>query len=316
MSPQKHFKQTGHAIEMRNYIDNARCIVCELSWDNQKTFGTPLEPIMRAIYKYKYPDSHAAIYTDRRHQTDVIARFEEFKKKFQNALTKMVENIARAMGGASPGGLVDSAHGDAEYLLAFDEVILPVTRAFEPDIILVSCGFDAAKGDPLGRYELSPNGYAHMTRRLQAAVPSAKGRVVVCLEGGYNLDAISHSSAAIFRALLGHDVPDLVTAAPKAKAVETVAHVKAIHEAAGLLQGGAAPVEAPQQKKNAACVAQTARKNAAKVAPAGAAMRAKGRYPGNTASGSRQKRGASNPNRSSAARGGRTSKPNAKQIAN
>ena len=70
-------------------------------------------------------------------------------------------NIAGSLGGDTP------ACGDAEYLLAFDRVVLPAARAFAPDVVLVSCGFDAAEGDPLGRFKLTPAGYAHLTRRLQ-----------------------------------------------------------------------------------------------------------------------------------------------------
>lgn len=98
-----------------------------------------------------------------------------------------------------PGGM-----GDAEYLAAFDRVLLPIARAFEPDLILVSAGFDAAKGDPLGSMLLSPSGFGRMTERL---LTLANGRVVLALEGGYDLPAIAASAAACLRVLLGQ-VPD------------------------------------------------------------------------------------------------------------
>lgn len=50
-------------------------------------------------------------------------------------------------------------------------------------------GFDSAHGDPLGGFDISPLGYAHMTRMLQQF---AEGRVVLALEGGYNLDVCYH----------------------------------------------------------------------------------------------------------------------------
>jgi acetoin utilization deacetylase AcuC-like enzyme len=90
--------------------------------------------------------------------------------------------------------------GDAEYLAAFDRVLLPAARAFEPDLVLVSAGFDAAAGDLLGGMQISPEGYAAMTARL---LPLAEGRLVLALEGGYNLEAISASAAACLRVLLG-----------------------------------------------------------------------------------------------------------------
>ena len=84
---------------------------------------------------------------------------------------------------AWPGGM-----GDAEYLAAFDACCCRSPAAFAPDLVLVSAGFDAADGDPLGAMRLSPAGYAAMTARLAGL---AGGRLVLALEGGYNLDAIS-----------------------------------------------------------------------------------------------------------------------------
>ncbi len=98
-----------------------------------------------------------------------------------------------------PGGM-----GDAEYLAAFDRVLLPIARAFEPELVLVSAGFDAARGDPLGAMLVSPGGYAQMTARL---LTLAGGRTVLALEGGYDLDAISRSAAACLRVLLGEPAP-------------------------------------------------------------------------------------------------------------
>jgi histone deacetylase 6 len=98
-----------------------------------------------------------------------------------------------------PGGM-----GDAEYLAAFDRVLLPIAREFRPEVVLVSAGFDAAEGDPLGEMRVSPDGYAHMTSRLLGL---AGGRVVLVLEGGYNLEAIALSSAACLRVLLGDSPP-------------------------------------------------------------------------------------------------------------
>lgn len=66
--------------------------------------------------------------------------------------------------------------------------------------ILVSAGFDAALGDPLGGCAVTNKGYAHMTYMLKSL---AGGKVVVALEGGYNLSSISISSAAVTSVLLG-----------------------------------------------------------------------------------------------------------------
>jgi histone deacetylase 6 len=94
--------------------------------------------------------------------------------------------------------------GDAEYVAAFDRVLLPIARAFEPGLVLVSCGFDAAAGDLLGGMRISAAGYAALTGQVLSL---AGGRAVLALEGGYNLDAISGAAAACARVLLGDPVP-------------------------------------------------------------------------------------------------------------
>jgi acetoin utilization deacetylase AcuC-like enzyme len=102
--------------------------------------------------------------------------------------------------------------GDAEYLAAFDRLLLPVAARFDPDLVLVSCGFDAAEGDPLGSMRLTPGGYAAMTKRLATL---AGGRMVLALEGGYNLGAIARSAEACLRVLLEEDAAGAdVSAAP------------------------------------------------------------------------------------------------------
>jgi histone deacetylase 6 len=116
--------------------------------------------------------------------------------------------IEEVGGGAGRGFTVNvpwpAGCGDAEYLAAFDRVLLPIARDFRPDIVLVSAGFDAAAGDPLGAMRVTPAGYAQMTARLTAL---ASGRIVLALEGGYDLDAISRSAAACLRVLLGETPP-------------------------------------------------------------------------------------------------------------
>jgi histone deacetylase 6 len=76
-----------------------------------------------------------------------------------------------------------SGMGDPEYALAFFGLILPVAYQFSPDLILVSSGFDAARGDALGRCKLSPEFYGFMTHQLTSL---ANGKVIVALEGKLN----------------------------------------------------------------------------------------------------------------------------------
>ena len=119
--------------------------------------------------------------------------------------------------------------GNAEYLMAFDNLIMPVAREFRPQLVIVAAGFDAARGDPLGGCDVTPVGYAHMTAMLQTL---ASGRIVVALEGGYNLQIIAASAQAVVRTLLGDPLPPLTdrhSKVAKMSAVRDVRHSATFH---------------------------------------------------------------------------------------
>ncbi|XP_067408489.1 histone deacetylase 6 [Emydura macquarii macquarii] len=117
--------------------------------------------------------------------------------------------------------------GDPEYLAAFHRLVLPVAYQFDPELVLVSAGFDAARGDPLGGCLVSPECYAHMTHALLGL---AGGRVVLVLEGGYNLASISESMTMCTRTLLGDPLPELGRLrAPHPSALQSLAWVGAVH---------------------------------------------------------------------------------------
>ncbi|KAM9577234.1 protein deacetylase HDAC6 isoform 2-T4 [Trichechus inunguis] len=101
--------------------------------------------------------------------------------------------------------------GDPEYLAAWHRLVLPIAYEFNPELVLVSAGFDAAQGDPLGGCQVSPEGYAHLTHLLMGL---ANGRIILILEGGYNLTSISESMAACTRTLLGDPPPLLAPLRP------------------------------------------------------------------------------------------------------
>jgi len=82
------------------------------------------------------------------------------------------------------------------------ETWLPRLRTFEPELILISAGFDAHREDDLGQMGLVEDDYVWMTQRLkEVAKESAGGRIVSCLEGGYNLSALGRSVVAHVKAL-------------------------------------------------------------------------------------------------------------------
>ena len=87
------------------------------------------------------------------------------------------------------------------YRQAFDEVIAPVVTEFAPDWMFISAGFDGHRNDPLAGLELTSADFADFAVRLQALVPAR--RTVVVLEGGYDLDALSLSTASTLAALIG-----------------------------------------------------------------------------------------------------------------
>nr|MBC7244486.1 histone deacetylase [Chloroflexota bacterium] len=99
-----------------------------------------------------------------------------------------------------------SGVGDAGYQRIFDEILLPIARRYQPQLILVSAGYDAHWMDPLGMMLLSVRGYANLVRVLVAlARELCEDRLVVTLEGGYNLEALALSVAATFSMLLGDE---------------------------------------------------------------------------------------------------------------
>ena len=114
-------------------------------------------------------------------------------------------------------------------MAAFNQIIMPIGHAFNPDLVLVSAGFDSAKGDPLGGCRVSPSGFAHMTAMLSSL---ARGRMVVCLEGGYNLRSISRSMEACARVLLGDGpLPTLMSNKPKPRMMQSIYKTLMIHTA-------------------------------------------------------------------------------------
>lgn len=93
-----------------------------------------------------------------------------------------------------------STVGDAEYIYAFNNVICPMLKEYDPQFVIVSAGFDCAHGDPLGELDVTPAGFNYLTRKL---MQYANGNIVIALEGGYNLQAISESMTACLQALVG-----------------------------------------------------------------------------------------------------------------
>jgi acetoin utilization deacetylase AcuC-like enzyme len=128
-------------------------------------------------------------------------------------------------------------HGNAEYCALFESLVLPIARAFAPSLILVSAGWDAARGDYLGDFDVTPDGYAVLTHALLAL----GAPIVVAMEGGYNLAAIAACTAAVTRVLLGEAPRGLAGAERAGNAVRDAAEARegAGGRAKGALRPGA-----------------------------------------------------------------------------
>jgi acetoin utilization deacetylase AcuC-like enzyme len=100
-----------------------------------------------------------------------------------------------------PAGL-----GNPEYARVYRQVVEPIGRAFDPELVLVSMGFDPYLGDPLAGMRVTEHGFAELAAVcLKVAAGAARSRAVFVLEGGYDLEGIARSSAAVAALLLGEE---------------------------------------------------------------------------------------------------------------
>jgi acetoin utilization deacetylase AcuC-like enzyme len=94
--------------------------------------------------------------------------------------------------------------GSVEWRTVMDTVVLPRLRAFSPQLIMISMGFDAHASDPLGQMRLTNADYHWVTEKLCAlAAETCENRLVSVLEGGYDLRVMAQAGSAHVRALLG-----------------------------------------------------------------------------------------------------------------
>ena len=94
--------------------------------------------------------------------------------------------------------------GNREYRAACERVLFPIAKEYDPELIIVSCGFDSALHDQLGQMKVSPIMYYWMTKQLIEICP----RVLVCQEGGYNTDYLGQHASGVVKALLGQEYSD------------------------------------------------------------------------------------------------------------
>ena len=90
-----------------------------------------------------------------------------------------------------------ASSGDDEYVEAMERLVEPALAAFAPDLLVVSAGFDAAAGDPLGGMRVTPSGFAELAQRASAL----SERTAFVLEGGYDVETLSSCVGAVLDTL-------------------------------------------------------------------------------------------------------------------
>ena len=113
---------------------------------------------------------------------------------------------------------VPAGSGEDEWLGLLEHVVVPAARAFGPDLVLVSAGFDAHRDDPLADCTLSTASFGHMARAVRELADSVAAPVGAVLEGGYELGALATSVAAAMEGLAEGGEPPRVGQGPLVEA--------------------------------------------------------------------------------------------------
>lgn len=126
--------------------------------------------------------------------------------------------------------------GDREYLSVFNEVLTPVAKRYQPDLIMVSAGYDAHWQDSISNMNVTTMGYARMAKIIKSISDEVcPGRLVFTLEGGYNRMALAYSVTATFELMLGStEVRDPLGAPPMEYSPRDfdgfIKHIRSIHK--------------------------------------------------------------------------------------
>ena len=99
---------------------------------------------------------------------------------------------------------LSTGYGDSEFNAIYQQILQPIALEFKPDLVLTSVGFDIYEGDPLGGMRVTPDGFAGLTHTLmEIARLTCAGKLVLTLEGGYNLQGLRDSVKAVLKELRG-----------------------------------------------------------------------------------------------------------------
>ena len=143
--------------------------------------------------------------------------------------TGAVDDVGRAEGlGRTLNVPLEAGAGDADYDRAMRELVVPVVAAFDPDLILLSAGFDAHARDPLGGMRVSTGGYDAMTDHVhRLAARCCSGRLAAVTEGGYDLTALEAClDSTLARLSAGPPAPSAVITGDTSRADRVIPAVR------------------------------------------------------------------------------------------
>lgn len=118
---------------------------------------------------------------------------------------------------------------DIDYLAVFDRAIRPALARFDPDLLLVSAGFDAHRRDPISRTRLSTEGFACLTDRVRTAASEVDAPIGFVLEGGYALDGIADSVSLVHETFDGRE-PIEPEGTPSDDVEDILSRIATLHE--------------------------------------------------------------------------------------
>jgi acetoin utilization deacetylase AcuC-like enzyme len=116
------------------------------------------------------------------------------------------DEIGRGKGeGFTVNAPLPTGFGDAEYIHIYSSVLKPIALEFEPELVLVSAGFDPFIRDPLGGMKVTGEGFGALAAIVRdIAQAASNGRVLITLEGGYNSEGLRSGVGSVLRTFLGH----------------------------------------------------------------------------------------------------------------
>jgi acetoin utilization deacetylase AcuC-like enzyme len=173
----------GAAYAMKKYSADRVLIV---DWDLHHGNGT-----QKAFYR----DSHVLYFST--HQYPYYPGSGDFDEVGQGEGKGYTVNVPLSTG-----------KGDAEFYKIFKKVLEPIAGEYKPELVLVSAGFDSFAGDPLGGMGLTPAGYGTLIEIVKSIADNfSGGKLLMALEGGYDLAGLRECVKAVMKSLLGENEP-------------------------------------------------------------------------------------------------------------